>query len=360
MIKRDYYEVLGIGKGSSEEQVRKAFRKKALEFHPDRNKAPNAEKQFKEVNEAYQVLTDTKLREKYDRFGHEGLKQEQGFARDFEGFDVFGGLGDVFDSFFGDFTGHTTRTVRRGGDIRENVILEFEEAYKGVEKEVQLQRTEKCGACKGSGGKPGSSPVSCSTCKGAGQVQRAQRGLFGQFIQVVACSTCKGEGSLIQNPCNQCKGAGMERRESRIAVRLPAGIETGMQVRVTGEGHAGAKRGRPGDLYIDVSVKPHKLFRREGIDLFLDLDLNFVEATLGTRVDIPTMTGTQSLKIPAGTQPGTVFRNKGKGMPSLRNSQNGDMLIYVHLKIPTSIHSEQKRALEELAQTMNWNNGERE
>lgn len=356
MIKRDYYEVLGVAKGSSEEEIRKAFRKKALELHPDRNKDPSAENQFKEVNEAYQVLIDPKLREKYDRFGHEGLKQDQGFARDFEGFDIFGGLGDVFDSFFGDFTGHTRRTVRRGADIRQSVMLEFEESYEGAEKEVELQRTEKCVLCKGSGGKPGSTPVTCSTCKGNGQVQRAQRGLFGQFIQVVACSNCKGEGTLIQNPCNQCKGAGLERRKSRIAIRIPAGIESGMQVRVTGEGHSGPKGGRSGDLYIDVKVKPHKVFRRDGVDLFLDLNLNFVEVTLGTKVDIPTMTGTQSLKIPPGTQPGTVFRNKGKGMPSLRNSKNGDLLIQVNLQIPTSLRSEQKRALEELAETMKWKN----
>ena len=356
MAKRDYYGVLGVPKGSSEEEIRKSFRKKALEFHPDRNKDPKAEGQFKEVNEAYQILIDPEKRARYDRFGHAGMGPEAGFARDFEGFDIFGGLGDVFDSFFGDFSTQGRRTVHRGGDLHQKVVLSFEEAYFGAEKELILNRTEQCHHCKGTRSEPGTTSARCSTCRGNGQVRRSQRGLFGQFVQVVACPTCKGEGSIIKTPCLNCRGSGTERRKTRRTVNVPAGIEDGMQVRLTGEGEAGVNGGPPGNLYVGISVSPHPIFRRDGANLLLDLPLNFVQAALGTEVEIPIIGGSESLKVPAGTQPGSVFRIRGKGMPHIRNHRRGDILIQVTLEVPTKLDPEQRMALEDLARAMSWNN----
>ncbi|MFB3092634.1 MAG: molecular chaperone DnaJ [Dehalococcoidia bacterium] len=356
MAKQDYYGVLGVPKGSSEEEIRKSFRKKALEFHPDRNKDPKAEGKFKEVNEAYQILIDPEKRARYDRFGHAGMGPQAGFARDFDGFDIFGGLGDIFDSFFGDFSTQGRRAVYRGGDLHQKVVLSFEEAYFGAEKELILNRTEQCHNCKGTRSEPGTTSARCSTCRGNGQVRRSQRGLFGQFVQVVACPTCKGEGLIINNPCSNCRGSGTERRKTRRTVNVPAGIEDGMQVRLTGEGEAGVNGGPPGNLYVGISVSPHPIFRRDGANLLLDLPLNFVQAVLGTEVKIPIIGGSESLKVPAGTQPGSVFRIRGKGMPHIRNHRRGDILIQVTLEVPTKLEPEQRMALEDLARAMSWNN----
>ena len=358
MAKGDYYDILGVSRGASEEEVRKAFRKKALEFHPDRNKSPDAEEKFKEVNEAYQILVDSEKRTRYDRFGHAGVGPEAGFARDFEGFDIFGGLGDIFDSFFGDVTSQGRRAPRRGADLLQRVTLSFEETYFGAEKQMEVNRTEKCHRCTGNGSEPGTSPTRCSTCGGAGQVRRSQRGLFGQFVQVAPCPTCRGQGSIIQTPCSKCRGTGAERRTAHIAVKIPAGIESGMQVRLTGEGEIGVNGGPPGNLFVDVAVKPHPHFRREGVNLVVTLPLNFVQAALGAEVKVPTMNGSESLKVPAGTQPGEVFRIKGKGMPHLRNNRRGDILVEVNLEVPTSLDLEQRHALEELARTMDWTDGQ--
>ena len=358
MAKRDYYEVLGVPRGAPEEEIRKSFRKKALEYHPDRNKSPGAEEKFKEVNAAYQILIDPEKRSRYDHFGHAGVGPEAGFARDFEGFDIFGGLGDIFDSFFGDFTSQSRRAPRRGGDLHHRVILSFEEAYSGAEKEVEVNRTERCHRCKSTGSEPGTSPVQCSACRGNGQVRRSQRGLFGQFVQVVTCPTCQGSGSLVQTPCSNCRGSGTEPRKARIAVKIPAGIDDGMQVRLTGEGEVGVNGGRPGNLFVTVSLKPHPFFRREATNLIVNLPLNFVQAALGTEMEIPTMNGTEPIKIPAGTQPGTVFRIRGKGMPHLRNQRKGDILVEINLEVPTSLDSEQRQALQGLAETMNWSDGQ--
>ncbi len=357
MAKRDYYEVLGVSRGVSEEEVRKSFRKKALDYHPDRNKSPDAESKFKEVNEAYQILIDPEKRARYDRFGHAGIGPEAGFARDFGGFDIFGGMGDIFDSFFGDVTAQSRHAARRGSDLQQRMVMSFEDAYLGVEKQVEVNRMEQCQRCKGSRGEPGTTPARCSTCRGSGQVRRAQRGLFGQFVQVVPCNACSGLGATVESPCTACRGSGSERRTARIAVNIPAGIEDGMQVRLTGEGEMGLNGGPPGNLYISVSVKPHPLFRRDGADLLVELPLNFVQATLGAEVDIPTMNGDESLKIPPGTQPGTVFRLKSKGMPHIRNHRKGDILIAVNLEVPTSVDPEQRQVLEDLARAMDWNNG---
>ena len=355
MAKRDYYEVLGVSKGTTEEELRKAFRKKAMEYHPDRNKEPGAEEKFKEVNEAYQVLVDPQKRVQYDRFGHAGVATGSGggFTRDFEGFDIFGGFGDIFDSFFGDVTGRSQqRTAQRGADVQFGVALPFEEAVFGAEHEVEVSRVERCQRCRGSGSKPGTSPRTCPTCRGMGQVRRAQRSVFGQFSQVTSCPTCKGKGSLIDTPCTNCHGAGIERRFRKIAVKIPAGVEDGMQIRLTGEGDVGRNGSAAGNLYIQVSVKDHKLFRRDGDDLIYELPLNFVQAVLGDDVEIPTLDGGEIITIPPGTQPGAVFRLKGKGVVQLNGHRRGDLVVPVKLQVPTSLDYQQRKLLEELAATM--------
>ncbi len=356
MAKRDYYEVLEVSKGASEEEVRKAFRKKAMEYHPDRNKSPDAEEKFKEVNEAYQVLIDPQKRSQYDRFGHAGVSAGSGgggFARDFEGYDIFNGFGDIFDSFFGDFMGRSQQSAaQRGGDLQYKVILPFEEAVFGIEREVEVTRIERCQRCQGSGSEPGTSPTTCATCRGLGQVRRSERSVFGQFTQVTACPTCRGKGTTVATPCNHCHGVGTERRDHKIAVRIPAGVEDGMQVRLTGEGDVGINGGPPGNLYIHVSVMEHKLFRRDGDDLIYELPLNFVQASLGDELEIPTLNGNETLKIPPGTQPGDVFRIKGRGVPRLNGHRRGDLVVPVKLQVPTSLDSHQRKLLEELGKTL--------
>ena len=357
MPKRDYYEVLGVSRDASEEGVRKAFRKKAMDYHPDRNKNPDAEEKFKEVNEAYQVLIDTEKRSRYDRFGPAGVDAGNGggSSRDFEGFDVFGGFGDIFDSFFGDLGGRAQqRTAQRGADIQYEVTIPFEEAVFGTEREVGVNRVERCHECRGSGSKPGTSPVACTTCRGVGQVRRAQRSVFGQFTQITACPTCKGKGSTIATPCDTCHGAGTEREQRKIAVKIPAGIEGGMQMRLSGEGDAGSNGGPSGNMYVRISVKQHPLFRREGTDLVYEVPLNLVQVTLGDELEVPTLNGNaETLRIPPGTQPGAVFRIKGKGVPQLHNEhRRGDLVIPIKLQVPTILDSHQRKLLEELSKIM--------
>ena len=355
MAKRDYYEVLGVSRNASDETVRKAFRKKAMEHHPDRNKNPDAEEKFKEVNEAYQVLIDTQKRAQYDRFGHAGVAAGSGGgrARDFEGADIFGGFGDIFDSFFGDFTGRSQqRAAHRGGDIQYAVILPFEEAVFGTEREVEVTRVERCRRCNGSAAEPGTSPSSCATCRGMGQVRRSQRSVFGQFSQVTSCPACRGKGSTIDTPCNSCHGAGTERRNRKIAVKIPAGVEDGMQIRLTGEGDVGTNGGSAGNLYVLVSVKEHSFFRREGDDLVYELPLNFVQAALGDEVEVPGLNSAETLRIPPGTQPGAIFRIKGKGVAQLNGHKRGDLLVPIKIQVPTNLDSHQRKLLEELDKTL--------
>ena len=287
--KRDYYDVLGISRGASEEDVRKAFRRLALEYHPDRNKKEGAEERFKEINEAYQVLSDAKRRAAYDRFGHEGVSGNGG--RGFEGFDNFGGFGDIFDAFFGSGFGTRSgaRRVRRGADLRCVIGIEFEEAAFGAEKEFEVRRMERCERCGGDRSEPGKRPSTCANCKGAGQVRRAHQSVFGQFVQMATCGTCRGEGSVIAHPCSGCAGSGRQRRDRKLAVSIPAGIEDGTQIRLTGEGEPGTNGAPPGDLYVSVNVDEHPLFERDGYDLYLSLPLNVAQATLGAVVKIPTL-----------------------------------------------------------------------
>jgi molecular chaperone DnaJ len=350
--KRDYYDVLGISRGASEEEVRKAFRRLALEYHPDRNKKDGAEERFKEINEAYQVLSDIKRRATYDQFGHAGVSGNG--ARGFEGFDNFGGFGDIFDAFFGSGFGtrSSTSTARRGADLQYMINIEFEEAAFGSEKEFEIRRVERCGSCRGDRSEPGNQPTTCANCKGTGQVRRSHQSVFGQFVQMATCGTCRGEGKVITHPCTECRGSGRQRRSRKLAVSIPAGIENGTQIRLTGEGEPGTSGGPPGDLYVSMSVKEHPLFKRDGYDIHFSMPVNVAQATLGTTVKIPTLEGEAELDIPAGTQSGQRFRFKGKGIANLNSSRRGDQLVRVIVTTPRSLTEEQQRLFQELTESL--------
>jgi molecular chaperone DnaJ len=353
--KRDYYEVLGVPKGASEEQIKKAFRKLALEFHPDRNKAEGAVEKFKEVNEAYQVLTDSEKRSNYDRFGHAGVGQNG--AQGFDGFDNFGGFGDIFEAFFGGGSGTQSRSrasnARRGSDLQYSVNVEFEEAAFGAECQQEVRRTEVCRKCQGDRTEPGSQAVACPNCGGSGEIRRGSQSIFGQFVQVSACNKCQGEGKVVRDPCMQCKGRGTEVRRRKLAVSIPAGIESGTQIRLTGEGEPGTSGGPPGDLYVSVRVKPHKLFRRDGYDIVHPQVINVAAAALGTTLKVPTLDGEADVEVPPGTQTGDVIRLKGDGVPYLgRENQRGDHLITMVVQTPRRLDENQRRLLQELSDSL--------
>ena len=347
--KRDYYEVLEVGKGASEEDIRKAFRKKAMELHPDRNKAPDAAERFKEVNEAYQVLSDPQRRGQYDRFGHAGVRNGPGPGPGgFDGADLFGGFGDIFDAFFGGGAATRTRT-RRGRDVAVSVGVSFEEAAFGADREIEVDRVDKCRACDGSRSEPGYHPQTCSNCKGSGRVRRSQRSVFGQFVTEATCNVCDGSGEEIAHPCAACKGAGRERNRRRIAVSVPPGIFNGAQLSLQGQGHAGENGGPPGDLYVEVRVARHDLFERAENDVLLTLAINFPSVALGDEIEVPTLDGPELLKVPAGAQSGDVLRMKGKGVPHLgRANRRGDQLVTLRVKTPPKLSKRQRELLEEL------------
>ncbi|MBI4298885.1 MAG: molecular chaperone DnaJ [Chloroflexi bacterium] len=352
--KRDYYEVLGIALTASEEEIKKAFRKLALEYHPDRNKGPRAEEKFKEINEAYQILSNPEKRARYDRFGHAGVARDGDFGRGFEGFDTFGGFGDIFDSFFGGFAGSTrSRTApRAGADIHFALGISFEEAVFGTEKELGIERTEACSLCRGNRSQPGSQPSSCTNCRGTGQVRRAHQSIFGQFVQVSTCGTCRGEGRVITQACSQCHGSGREVRKRKLVVTIPAGVENDSQIRLTSEGEPGINGGSPGNLYVSLQVKPHPLFRRDGNNILYKLPINFAQAALGDVVQVPTLEGVAELSIPIGVQSGNVLSLKGKGVPYINSRRRGDQLVEIVVVTPQTISQDQKRLFQELAKTL--------
>ena len=356
MPNTDYYDILGVSRGVGEEDIRKAFRKKAMEFHPDRNKNPDAEEKFKEINEAYQVLSDRNKRAQYDQFGKAGVNGNGSSGQPFDGFDGFGGFGDIFDSFFGDRSGR--RQAQRGSDLQQRVVLAFEESVFGAERELELTRLEDCGVCDGAGNEPGTSLDTCNTCKGHGQVRRAQRSVFGQFTQVTNCTSCQGRGTIIKTACTNCRGGGKERKTRKISVNIPAGVEDGMQVRLSGEGNAGSEGGGHGNLYVYIDVQEHQFFDREGSDLIYDLPINIAEAALGANKTIPTLDGEdEDLKLPKGTQPGSEFRIKGKGVPHLNGNRRGDLRIMVNVRVPGSLDERQQELLQELAESFASSNG---
>jgi molecular chaperone DnaJ len=348
-VKRDYYEVLGVSRGASDEEVKKAFRRLAFEYHPDRNHDDGAAEKFKEVNEAYEVLSDANKRAAYDRFGRDGV--EGVFGRGFEGFD-FGGFGDIFEAFFGGSGAATRQAPRRGDDLRCKVSITFEEAALGCEKELDITRTEVCATCRGTGARPGSQPTRCSSCDGTGQIRRVQRSLFGQFINTAVCDQCHGEGRVVTDPCPDCKGTGVTRQKRRISVRVPPGVDDDTGIRLSGEGNAGRRGGSAGNLYVVLSVGRHDFFTRDGDDIIYELPVNFAQAALGAEVEVPTLYGNEKLKIPSGSQSGKLFRLKDKGIPHLHRSGRGDQLVRLLLVTPDSLSKEQRKLFEELAKSL--------
>lgn len=360
MSKRDYYEVLGVSKTATQDELKKAYRKLARKYHPDLNKdnAEAAEK-FKECNEAYSVLSDEQKRAQYDQFGHAAFENGgMGGGGGFGGAGGFGGFGgsgmeDIFDMFFGGQGGRGGRSSKagpqRGADLRFDLEISFEEAAFGLEKEINLYRDEVCDHCHGEGAEPGSKVETCPECNGSGYVRFTQNTMFGQMVNERPCSRCKGEGKIISEPCKECRGKGTVKRNKKLKVKIPAGVDNGSRLRVAGEGEAGAKGGPSGDLYVYLYVKPHKFFERDGTTVLCEVPINIVQATLGADIKVPTLDGQVTMKIPEGTQPGKVMRIKGKGIPSLRNSSRGDQLVRIKVVVPTKLSDKQKDALRKFA-----------
>lgn len=349
--KADYYEILGVSRDAPADELKRAFRRLAMQYHPDRNSEAGAEEKFKEINEAYEVLSDPEKRANYDRFGHEGLEGAFG-SRGFEGFSNFGGIGDIFDAFFG-AAQNRRRNPTRGADVQVTLDLSFEEAAFGVEKSVTVNRTELCSHCNGLRAEPGTEPLKCSACDGAGEVRRVQRSVFGQFINVATCDRCRGDGLVIPTPCSKCRGSGRERVSRTLEVRVPAGVDQGSQIRLTGEGELGSYGGPRGNAYVLLRVAPHPVFEREDDDVHLVLNINFAQAALGHEVEVPTLEGgAHKLKLNAGVESGEVLTLKGKGVPHLRSNGRGDMHVHVQVTTPRHLSAAQKKLLQQLGETL--------
>ena len=353
MAKRDYYEVLGVPREATPDDIKAAFRRLARQYHPDVSQEANAEEHFKEINEAYSVLSDPDKRAAYDRFGHAGVQNQGGMP------DFTVDFGDLFDEFFGGFGGfgrsasrRTRNAPHRGGDLQYNVDLTFEESIFGVEKEIEITRDEVCETCAGKGAEPGTSPVRCSTCNGTGEVRQVRQTLLGSMVQVSTCPVCNGKGETISTPCHTCSGRGLVRKNRSKVVSIPAGVDNGNQIRLAGEGQPGENGGPTGNLYLVIRVLSHKYFRRRENDILLDLDINIAQATLGAEVDVPTVDGLTKLKIPAGIQPGKVLRMRGKGVPHLRGNGRGDQMVVVNVEVPKNLTSDQRKLMEKLAESL--------
>lgn len=349
--KRDYYEILGIGRDASQDQIKSAFRNLARQYHPDVNPEPDAEEKFKEINEAFAILSDPEKRAAYDRYGHAGVSGN-GSQWDFTNFDPF----EIFEQFFGfgGMGGSTRRrnSPRRGEDLVSTVTLDFEEAFFGIEKEISITRDEACQVCKGTGSEPGTSTKTCSTCGGRGEVRQVRNTILGSMVQVTTCPNCSGTGKVIEKACHECHGSGYETRSVQKTIPIPAGVDDGTQMRLTGEGQPGSNGGPRGNLYIKISVLPHKFFRRKEYDILLDLNINVSQAALGADIVIPTMEGQTTLSIPSGTQSGKVFRLRGKGFPHVHSNSKGDQLVIVAVEIPKRLSKEQRELFEQLAETL--------
>ncbi len=357
--KRDYYEVLGVQKGASEDELKKAYRKLAKENHPDLHPGDkNCEARFKEINEAYEVLSDPDKRAKYDQFGHAAFDPNQGFGGGgfggFGDFSGFGGFGDIFGDIFGfgGGGGKNSNAPRKGDNLRANLNIKFEEAAFGVKKDVTLTRIEQCPDCKGSGCAAGTTAEVCPDCKGSGQVKTTQRTPFGMMQSNVQCSKCKGRGKIIHSPCQTCRGIGSIRRQHKVNINVPAGIDDGQTISLRGQGNAGLNGGPAGDLLVTILVQPHARFEREGTSILLEQEISFAKAALGSEIEVPTLDGKVKLTIPEGTQTGTMFRLKGKGVPYLRSTGRGDQFVTVRVVVPKGLNSNQKEALKAFAESL--------
>jgi molecular chaperone DnaJ len=350
MAQRDYYEVLSVSRDATPDDLKASFRRLARQFHPDVNKEPDAEEKFKEINEAYAILSDQEKRAAYDRYGHAGINGA-GFSPDFSTIDLSDILGEFFG--FGGMGGRRSRNgPRRGADLSQRIALTFEQAMFGVDKEIEIVRDETCTTCRGNGAEPGTKPARCNTCGGKGEVRQSVQSIFGSMVQVTTCPTCNGTGEVITTPCHTCRGRGLERKVVRKVIPVPAGVDNGTQIRLSGEGQPGVNGGPNGNFYLEIQVQGHKYFRRRQDNILLDLNINVAQATLGDEVDIPTVEGTTRLKIPSGTQPGKVFTIRGKGVPHLRSSGRGDQQVIINVEVPTRLSSEQHKLFDLLSKTL--------
>ena len=362
--KRDYYEVLGISKGASEDEIKKAYKKMARKYHPDLNPGDKeAEEKFKEVNEAYEVLSDANKKARYDQYGHAGVDPNFGAGgAGFDGNFDFGDLGDIFGSFFGGGFGGGRRTnpnaPQRGESIRMSLAISFEEAAFGCEKAVTVDRMEQCDTCHGNGCAPGTSPEVCPDCHGSGQVQVRRQTPMGVFATSAPCSRCGGKGRIIHQPCKDCHGTGTVRKRKTFQASIPAGIDNGQTISIRGQGHAGVNGGPAGDLLITITVRPNELFRREGTSVLCEAPITFAQAVLGAELEIPTIDGKVKYDLPEGTQSGTTFRLKGKGIPSINGRGRGDQYVTVYIETPRNLNKEQKEALKKFAESVGDNNYE--
>lgn len=356
--KRDYYDVLGVGRGATPEELKRAYRRLARQYHPDVSTQADGGERFKEISEAYEVLSDPGRRQTYDRFGHAGVNNgASGFG--FEG--DFGSVADIFEEFFGGAFGGRRRQrqgPRRGMDLRHDLTISFEEAIFGVEKEIQLRRPESCDRCHGSGAEPGTTPVSCPTCSGSGEVRRVQQSILGSFVNVTTCPQCSGSGEIISEPCTECRGQKVVQKTVMKKVRIPAGVDSDTQIRLTGEGAPGIFGGPPGNLFVVLHVQDHEIFERRGEDIWLDVQINVAKAALGGEITVPTVDGDEVISIPAGTQSGKVFKLRGKGVPRLDRSGRGaalgrgDQRVMVQVVVPKNLTAKQKELFTELSRTL--------
>jgi molecular chaperone DnaJ len=347
--KRDYYEVLEVSRNASQDEIKKAFRRLARQYHPDVNKEAGADSMFKEINEANEVLSDPEKRTMYDRFGHNGLSGSPGFDPFGSGADPFG---SIFEAFFGGSAGQRgpQRGPQRGADLRYTLSISFEEAIFGTEKEIEFRRLEGCPACRGSGAEPGTDPVRCPKCGGLGEIR--QRAPIFNMVTVTTCDQCRGEGTVIAIPCKECRGEGRVRQNRSLKVKIPAGVDGASQMRITGEGESGPRGGPHGNLYVVIDVQPHAYFVREGNDILLELPLNVAQATLGADLEVPTVDGSERLRLPPGTQSGATFRLPKKGVPFLRGNGRGDQIVVTRVVVPSRLNDQQRRLFQELADSL--------
>jgi molecular chaperone DnaJ len=346
--KRDYYDVLGIGRNATEDEIRKAYRKLAFQYHPDRNKDAGASEAFKEATEAYEVLSSQDKRSMYDRYGHAAT--ERGFGNG--GFSAGFGFDDIFESFFGAGGGGARRSrVQRGNDLRADITLEFQEAVFGVEREISFQRHDTCGRCTGKGLEPGKDPVPCVRCAGTGEVRRVQQTVFGQMVNVSVCDQCRGEGSVIKDPCTECRGRGTVMISKTLRVNIPPGIDDGAQIRLANEGEPGPRGGPPGHLYVVIAVRQHDVFRRQGDDLIMELPINIAQAVLGDQIEIETLDGPATVTVPGGAQTGRTVRLRNLGVPHLRVPGRGDLHVKLKIATPTKLTPEQRDLFHDLAES---------